>query len=211
MEIYYFDILDSTQKWLIENVKNNVVLPPCCVCAKRQSDGVGSRGNKWECVNEALTFSFVLSFDDLPSDLPLCSSAIYFGFLFKEVLKKRGSKVWLKWPNDIYREHKKVGGIIVSNFAQYVICGIGINLKTEVEEYGVLEDDIDQNGILEEFIKKDFSNISWKRIFSKYKLEFHLNNDFTFHKGEELVSMRNMQLLDDGSLTYKGEIFFCAR
>lgn len=85
-----------------EGIRKGELKPPIMVVAKRQSGGIGSRGNLWENVKEGLYFSFALPMETLPQDLPLESTSIYMGFIFKEVLQEEGSRVWLKWPNDLY-------------------------------------------------------------------------------------------------------------
>jgi hypothetical protein len=43
-----------------------------------------------------------LSKKDLPADLPLASTSIYFSFIMKKRLESMGEALWLKWPNDFY-------------------------------------------------------------------------------------------------------------
>ena len=107
MEIIYLDEIDSTQNFLIKKIKEKQVLPPVAVIANIQKNGIGSRGNSWIGEFGNLFLSFALTLDELPKDLPIQSSSIYFSYILKDVLFKKGSKIWLKWPNDFYIKSKK--------------------------------------------------------------------------------------------------------
>lgn len=209
VEIAFFDCLDSTQTWLVAQLRQNALQPPFAVCAKCQTHGIGSRGNRWDNAPSALLFSFALAKQSLPHDLPLHASALYFGWLFKDVLAERGSRVWLKYPNDLYIGTQKAGGVIVQVVGETLVCGIGLNLDSG--QYGALEPEVPRDGLLEKYLAKDFARISWKQIFSNYRLEFANNEGFSFHHRGILVPLKEAELRDDGTLFYHGEILFNAR
>ncbi|RAX56935.1 biotin--[acetyl-CoA-carboxylase] ligase [Helicobacter monodelphidis] len=210
MEILYYDTLESTQLWLIEQIKTHSLSAPICVVAKNQTNGIGSRANTWHTQREALTFSFALPLQQLPNDLPLHSSSLYFGYILKEILTNRGSLAWLKWPNDLYLDTHKIGGILTQKVQNTLICGIGINLKTN-GDFAALEEHVHKEDIIEEMVKKNFSIYQWKQIFSKYRLEFHLNYSYSFHKGNEKIPIKEAILQEDGALLYRGEKLYNAR
>lgn len=200
----FFDTLQSTQTYLLEHLQENL-----CIIALRQTQGLGSRGNKWEEVESGLYFSFCLSLESLPKDLKLQSASIFFGFLFKELLCERGFAVWLKWPNDIYMGQKKIGGVLVNQKKQKVICGIGINLISQ--SFGSLGCELDRKEVLEQFFKKLKNTSQWKQSFRKYKLEFYKNLDSNFHYQDEIIPLKEVQLLDDGAIFYDGKIIYSSR
>lgn len=216
LRIYTFDTLPSTQTYAIEQIKSNALTPPFCILAKHQSDAIGSRGNKWDQVAKALTFSFAMNIETLPQDLPVESSSIFFGFIFQQSLANLGSQVWLKWPNDLYIGENKVGGILTQKVQNILVCGIGINLYSNKHcPYGILEEEVSQKiqpqAFLEEYIKNIKKNTSWKQIFSIYKLEFYRNNTFTFHFQGQRVCLRETSLNDDGSLNFNGQRIYSLR
>jgi len=50
------------------------------------------------------------------------------------VAKVTGEEVWIKWPNDIYLNHKKIAGILLQSSLQgtrlqHAIAGIGLNVN----------------------------------------------------------------------------------
>ena len=47
MEIKVFDILPSTQKYLINEIKNHNINDEICIIAINQNKGIGSRKNTW--------------------------------------------------------------------------------------------------------------------------------------------------------------------
>ncbi len=201
-----FESLPSTQTYLLEKLKSDGLKAPILILAKNQSAAIGSRGNVWEGVKSALTFSLALNASDLPKDLPMQANALYLGFLFKEVLKELGSQTWLKWPNDLYVEDQKIGGVLVNVYKDMRVCGIGVNRVST--KWACLDIGASDDLIIEGFLKKIEENLFWGEVLSKYALEFHKNNSFSFHNDcGEAVSLRDAGLLEDGRICIKGKIY----
>ncbi|WQV41134.1 biotin--[acetyl-CoA-carboxylase] ligase [Helicobacter pylori] len=201
-----FESLPSTQTYLLEKLKNDALKAPVLIVAKNQSAGIGSRGNIWEGVESALTFSLALNAGDLPKDLPMQASALYLGFLFKEVLKELGSQTWLKWPNDLYLGGQKIGGVLVNIYKGMRVCGIGVNRVSK--KWACLDIGASDDWIIEGFLKKIEENLFWGEVLSKYALEFHRSNSFNFHNDwGEAVSLKDAELLEDGRICIKGKIY----
>ncbi|MGL2362070.1 biotin--[acetyl-CoA-carboxylase] ligase [Helicobacter pylori] len=201
-----FESLPSTQTYLLEKLKNDALKAPVLVLAKNQSAGIGSRGNIWEGTKSALTFSLALNASDLPNDLPMQANALYLGFLFKEVLKELGSQTWLKWPNDLYLGGQKIGGVLVNIYKGMRVCGIGVNRVST--KWACLDIGASDDLIIEGFLKKIEENLFWGEVLSKYALEFHRSNSFSFHNDwGELVSLKDAELLEDGRVCIKGKIY----
>ncbi|EJB97943.1 biotin--[acetyl-CoA-carboxylase] ligase [Helicobacter pylori] len=201
-----FESLPSTQTYLLEKLKSNELKAPVLVLAKNQSAGIGSRGNIWEGVKSALTFSLALNASDLPNDLPVQANALYLGFLFKEVLKELGSQTWLKWPNDLYLGSQKIGGVLVNVYKGMRVCGIGVNRVST--KWACLDIGISDDLIIEGFLKKIEENLFWGEVLSKYALEFHRSNSFSFHNDwGEVMSLKDAELLEDGRICIKGKIY----
>ena len=211
LEIRWFEALESTQKRLVEDIKEAKVQPPIAYCTTQQIAGIGSRGNSWIGQSGNLFFSFALPMKELPKDLPLQSAALYFMFLLKECLAKRGSKVWLKWPNDLYIDQKKCGGCVTHKVGNTLICGIGINTHKAPKNFGVLDIRLDHQELLEEYFGLLASKIEWKQIFSKYKIEFHKSKEFATHIGDRVIELAQASLAEDGALIVKGERIYTPR
>lgn len=211
MEILSFDLLSSTQHFLVNELKSNKLRAPIAVIADEQTDGVGSRLNEWQGVKGNFFASFALPYDLLPFDLPLASASIYFAQIMQELLQDIAGDVWLKWPNDIYLKESKIGGIITQKIDQNLVCGIGINILSAPEPYASLGVDVDPYFLLEKYIKEIEKFPKWKEVFSKVKLEFEKNRKYFVHIKDKKKSLLKAVLCDDGSLILDGEKVFSLR
>jgi len=211
LQIRWLDEVDSTQRYLLDALRSNRLLAPIAVTATRQSAGQGSRGNGWQGIEGNLFVSFALKRTSLPVDLRLESCSLYFSYLLKETLSDKGSNVWLKWPNDLYLEDKKIGGVVTNLVGDDLVCGIGLNLLFAPIGFGVLDINIERQMLLEDYFSKLEESISWKQIFSKYALEFGRNRDVFTHNNEKKISLKDAKLLHDGSIECDGERMFSLR
>jgi BirA family biotin operon repressor/biotin-[acetyl-CoA-carboxylase] ligase len=101
------------------------------VVADFQTAGRGRLDHRWEAPpGTALLVSFVLA----PN--PVLSLAA--GVAAAEAC---GSRVRLKWPNDLLLDGRKVGGILVEATPDRAVCGIGINLTWAPPEGARLDRD----------------------------------------------------------------------
>ncbi len=211
LEIHYFESIDSTQKRLIADIRTQKVIPPVCYYTYKQTDGVGSRNNRWIGIVGNLFFSFALQEKELPPDLPLASISLYFSYLFKTLLVQKGVDVWIKWPNDFYIGEKKCGGCVTNKIKEVVVCGIGLNTYKAPEGFGKVALAIDGYQLLEEYFSLLEQRVLWKEIFSKFALEFHKSKRFITHIGEREVDLCNAQLAEDGALLINGERIYSLR
>ncbi|RDU58396.1 biotin--[acetyl-CoA-carboxylase] ligase [Helicobacter sp. MIT 99-5507] len=210
MEIKIFDTLPSTQKYLINEIKNHNINDEICIIAINQNQGIGSRENSWNGVDKGLYFSFAKKLSNLPRDLRLESMSIFFGFIFKEILAINGSKAWLKYPNDLYIDENKIGGILCNLTDGFVICGIGLNLESNI--FTCIENNVIND--INKFLESYFDNIkayTWDLVFNKYQLEFYKNHNFSFHHKNKIISFRDAKLLNDGAIEVDGTILYSCR
>jgi len=211
LEILYFNELASTQKYLIEAIKAKKLHAPIAVVAKTQPKGIGSRNNSWIAKKGDLTFSFAISKEDLPSDLPLSSASIYFGFLMKEILQKFNKNIFLKWPNDIYIGDKKMGGVVTYFTQNIFIVGIGINLAKREDNFGFIELENAQKLILEPYFLLLREAPKWQQIFNKFRVEFKNSFGFKVHTKYGLKKLHDATLCKDGSLLINNERIYSLR
>ena len=211
MKIIKLNEVDSTHKYLKDYIKENTYTEPICITSDYQTNGIGSRGNSWSGVKGNLFFSFVLSKNDLPEDLPMQSASIYFSYILNEVLRNEKSKVWLKWPNDFYINDKKIGGTITTISSNLIFCGIGLNLISVNNDYVKLDISIQSNKILEEYFDKLELRYSWKQIFKYFKIEFQNSRKFQASVDGEKVSLENAILNEDGSIEVNKKKVFSLR
>lgn len=203
--------VSSTHTYLKNYIKENTYKEAICITSDYQTNGIGSRGNSWNGVKGNLFFSFVISKNDLPSDLPIQSASIYFSYILKEVLEENKSKVWLKWPNDFYIDDKKIGGTITTISKDLIYCGIGLNLIMVNNDYGKLDIKINTDKILESYFEKLQRKISWKQIFKYFKIEFQYSRKFQATVDNEKISLENAILNNDGSIEVNNKKVFSLR
>lgn len=104
---------------------------PLIVSAERQTAGRGRLGRAWQSDDASLTFSVAV---DLPAALDLSGLSLAVGCTLADVLDPAGARVQLKWPNDLFLDGAKLGGILIEtvplrNERRGVVIGIGLNLQ----------------------------------------------------------------------------------
>lgn len=93
------------------------------VSSDKQKLGRGQRDKKWFSTSCNLGFSF-----NLKSSNTLSLTSLEIGVLISKFFQEKYEiSIDLKWPNDLYLNRKKCGGILIQK-NQALICGIGINL-----------------------------------------------------------------------------------
>lgn len=91
-----------------------------------QTQGKGRRGHSWESPKgSGLYFSLYLN-QKANTTLPLSSALAVWNAL----TKLGAGNLFLKWPNDIFFKNQKIGGILVEQYQENCVVGIGLNLKT---------------------------------------------------------------------------------
>lgn len=211
METQWFKHLPSTHRYLIEKIKERTITPPYAIGVDFQSDGVGSRGNFWEGEEGNLYLSFCVEEKHLPKDLKLESISIYFSWIMREVLCELGSTVWIKWPNDFYIKNRKIGGVITTKIKDTIIGSIGLNILHAPEQFATLDVQIAPQKLVQLFTEKLKEKISWKNVFSKYKIEFQNSLGFTFHLDGKKKLLADAKLLNDGSIEVENRRVYSLR
>lgn len=122
--------------------------------AERQTAGRGRMGRQWHAERGAsLTFSFL---HRLPQGVAPSGLSLAIGVAIAEALRDLGiDGVALKWPNDILRDGRKLGGILIELAASVAVIGVGLNLRLPADlpddvkaGAAALGRDIDRNELL---------------------------------------------------------------
>ncbi|MCW3118382.1 MAG: biotin--[acetyl-CoA-carboxylase] ligase [Chitinophagaceae bacterium] len=128
--------IDSTNNYLKKELSKSAPLSEgTVILADHQYAGRGQINNIWEAeAGKNLTFSILLCPSFLaPEKQFILNKAI--SIAINDVLSGIiGSGVKIKWPNDIYVNDSKLGGILIENVIQgkkwkYAIVGIGLNIN----------------------------------------------------------------------------------
>lgn len=103
------------------------------ITAEVQTAGRGRYKRTWISPRGNLYASFIYSTDDERD--PRLSYVV--AVAVAETLSAFGITPQIKWPNDILIDDKKVCGILIEYAGNFVIVGIGINLKSNpsIENY----------------------------------------------------------------------------
>ena len=211
MQIKFVEQIASTQKFLVDAVREGRIAPPFAIAADRQIAGIGSRGNGWQSASGNLAFSFCIAQTDLPADVPPQSASIYFAMIMQEFLASLGSRLWLKWPNDFYLSERKIGGAMTNKIKNTLICGIGINLLGAPEYAGILDIKISAKDAMEGFFALYENKIPWKQIFRNFSLQFQKSQKFSVHLNGEKISLARAKLCEDGSIIINEERVYALR
>jgi len=105
---------------------------PVLLVAETQSAGRGRWGRQWVSKrSDSLTFSL-----GLPVQMQDWSGlSLAVGLSLAESLHPQ---VQLKWPNDLWIEGRKLGGILIeaasTGLHSYVVIGVGLNIQPQVQE-----------------------------------------------------------------------------
>ena len=133
--LHHFDALPSTNTYAQELLSKSRPAEGTAIITDHQYQGRGQIGTTWESeARQNITLSIILYPKFLLAQQQfLLSQVVAIGvrdFIASLVEKK----TWIKWPNDIYIEDRKVCGLLIQNAIsgrslQNAIIGIGINLN----------------------------------------------------------------------------------
>ncbi|WP_247231305.1 biotin--[acetyl-CoA-carboxylase] ligase [Telluribacter sp. SYSU D00476] len=135
-KILYLPTCHSTNDIAAEIVRESIFPEGTVVITDHQTAGRGQRGNQWiTSQGQNFTLSLVLR----PSFLLvheqfLLSQAVALGV--RAYLRQYTPKALVKWPNDLYIDAEKVGGILIENVLQgtciaHSVVGIGLNINQQ--------------------------------------------------------------------------------
>ena len=142
VEIKIFDEISSTNLEARQAAVNGSAGHGSFVVALEQTAGRGRRGSEfYSPKGTGIYLSVVLEPNETLEGSLLITTAAATA-VYKAVRKVCGIELGIKWVNDLYRDGKKVCGILteaVTDFEsgniEYAIVGIGLNLYVEKEKF----------------------------------------------------------------------------
>jgi BirA family biotin operon repressor/biotin-[acetyl-CoA-carboxylase] ligase len=132
---------------------------PCVVVAWRQTAGRGRAGRAWQAQpGQTLTMSLALpvALDQVPGGGSALSLAVGLSVAeaLSPLLPASAPSIGLKWPNDLWVDDHKLGGILIEAIQapglpagqRWVVIGIGLNLRHTPAEWQAERTDLAQLG-----------------------------------------------------------------
>lgn len=130
-----FQSIDSTNNYAMDLITNGNPSEGTTIITQYQTAGKGQYGRKWESEEgKNLMLSIILKPTFIPVskqfDLTIMTS-VSLAMLLESYIDK---SIYIKWPNDIYINKKKVCGVLIQNTMkknnmEYSVIGIGINVN----------------------------------------------------------------------------------
>ena len=136
MKITHFKTLESTNQYLQNLLNEGIDIADNIVVTDFQTSGKGQGKNVWESEDgKNLLFSIALDMSFLKAENQFILTQIVSVTMIN-VLKNYlpEESLFIKWPNDIYFNDKKIAGILIKNEIRGMmmgtsIIGIGLNVN----------------------------------------------------------------------------------
>ena len=129
------DVVDSTNNYTANLLLKTKLVDKSVIMAHFQSAGRGQRGEMWDSEpGKNLLFSMVLKASCLDMENYFLLSKIVAISINETIEELSGKTGFIKWPNDIYMDGKKIAGILIENQwkgknIDNAIIGIGLNVN----------------------------------------------------------------------------------
>jgi BirA family biotin operon repressor/biotin-[acetyl-CoA-carboxylase] ligase len=134
-KINYLPSCQSTNDVAASLINTETALDGTVVITGNQTAGRGQRGNQWEAQpGQNLTFSVILQPSFLQAaDQFWLNIAVSLG-ISDWLATYVGGRLKIKWPNDLYVQQRKIGGILIENTLYgytiaWSVVGIGLNIN----------------------------------------------------------------------------------
>jgi BirA family biotin operon repressor/biotin-[acetyl-CoA-carboxylase] ligase len=206
----HFEHLDSTNNYASTIAKLPETQSGTAITTDFQLEGRGQRDNKWLAEpGSSFLGTIILKIPIKVEDIFFLSkwSALQ---VTKTLIQHNIQSVSIKWPNDIFVEEKKIGGILIENSwsdrqLHYSLIGIGINISNQnIENATCISNHTLEIPTLSSFLKTLRNQMAsdlflleeskWPEIDSQY-------HQILFQKGE----MKEYLIAKDQSI-FSGEI-----
>lgn len=141
--IQVLDEVDSTNNYAMQAIKQGLAPHGTVFFAQKQTQGKGQHGKIWQTEpGSNIIMSVVLQTDPLPPQQPFLLSMAVATACAEFLTSFTQGDVCIKWPNDIYWNDRKAGGILIENLItahyhastqwSHSVVGIGINVNQTV-------------------------------------------------------------------------------
>jgi BirA family biotin operon repressor/biotin-[acetyl-CoA-carboxylase] ligase len=127
--------VDSTNNYAMGKIYSGEAKDGNAWFAKEQTNGKGQRGKTWEAqkgqniiLSIVADTRFLQAYQQFQLSVAISLSCYDFFKVYHNI------KIKIKWPNDLFWNDRKAGGILIENvikgnFWQWAVIGIGINVN----------------------------------------------------------------------------------
>ena len=205
MNIIKLDAIDSTNSYLKKIILEKDVSDYTIVTANFQTEGKGQLGYMWESEDSKNLLCSIYKKDlGIKVEDQFVLSMLVSLSIIRTLEKLNLPKLYIKWPNDIMSDNKKICGILVENMVKQnsikeSVIGIGLNVNqdtfknlpnaTSIKKIKGVAFNIDEllndlaNNIKKQFI--DFNQSKIDLIFRQYEdVLYRMNIPSTFKNSE---------------------------
>ena len=205
MNIIKLDAIDSTNSYLKKIILEKDISDYTIVTANFQTEGKGQLGYMWESEDSKNLLCSIYKKDlGIKVEDQFVLSMLVSLSIIRTLEKLNLPKLYIKWPNDIMSDNKKICGILVENMVKQnsikeSVIGIGLNVNqdtfknlpnaTSIKKIKGAVFNIDEllNDLVNN-IKKQFSDFSQSNIdliFRQYEdVLYRMNIPSTFKNSE---------------------------
>ena len=133
---YHFEELDSTNKEASRMARQGCE-HGTLVTAEEQTAGIGRRGRNWSSENGAGIYMSMVLRPNLKTEQASMLTLVAAMAVKTAIEEMCYLKPFIKWPNDIVLNKKKICGILTElslkgTEIDFIVVGIGINVKNQV-------------------------------------------------------------------------------
>ncbi|MEO0237104.1 MAG: biotin--[acetyl-CoA-carboxylase] ligase [candidate division WOR-3 bacterium] len=202
----FFDSVDSTNLKGIELLKSGK--KNFLIVAKTQTKGYGRFNRKWESDEGGLYFTFSYDSKRLTYSPQFFSIVCCMGVY--NHLKSEIEDLTYRWPNDLLVKDKKISGILLEYFDNFIIAGIGINVNNDYFPESV--ENIATSIYLQTGKKMKLEDVLFSVLMNIFQVkDYHKISKFLNESGmigksvritssEQVFEGRVLEFEDDGSI-----------
>jgi BirA family biotin operon repressor/biotin-[acetyl-CoA-carboxylase] ligase len=200
------ETVDSTNNYAMALIQKRQIEREIAIFAREQTAGKGRRGKQWTSKkdeNIILSIAIPVQWLSISRQFEISvAAALGCCDLLKEIIL---ANLFIKWPNDIFINDSKAGGILIENVIQgkiwqWTVIGIGLNINQE--EFGLENSAISLRNItgknfdvkplaerLYEFVLKRVEELK-QHHFTKMMQEY---NDYLYAQGK-MVALQKQNI-----------------
>ena len=137
--IIFLEEVDSTNNFA-HKLEPSLQKHGVAIVAENQTTGKGRLGKNWHSIDSAGLYCSIIISPDFKLD-DLAKVTLISGLATAKTIEKlTGLTIGLKWPNDLFCNGKKLGGILTETLSldapnPILVVGIGINIKQSKEDF----------------------------------------------------------------------------